>query len=437
MADRIELILQIQRTLLNAHREQCLFHTALETLSIALSAEQAFFFTLPARTDQPFAVWADPASPGQRQPEALAALLADPEPLARLTAGEAVALGALTAVPVRDLAERPVAALGTVGSGADADVLRCVATSFFMALNNTEYFSRLESLEKQDLLTGLPNRSAFQEALERYERGGEDSLGCVYLDADGLHEVNNHYGHLFGDRMLQATAAAIQREFGGRNAYRIGGDEFVIFLHSGDEDQARRSIQRIQAELDQDGYHVSAGTAFRKNVPLVSAMIAHAERQMYANKEAYYATGRRDGHIRKMNLALEKTLREKQDLDLFRAVLAHKYMGVYIVNLGTDAMRAIYIPPFFKSALTTARGKFSRAIQMYAQECMQPAYIARFLSFLNYDATEAELLQGGTPGMRYLKKDGTPVDLHIYLSPNHSPQRRECVWAFEVVAPAG
>ena len=50
-----------------------------------------------------------------------------------------------------------------------------------------------------------------------------------FIDANGLHEMNNDRGHEAGDDMLRAIAEEIRNRFDSKHAYRLGGDEFVIF----------------------------------------------------------------------------------------------------------------------------------------------------------------------------------------------------------------
>lgn len=65
-------------------------------------------------------------------------------------------------------------------------------------------------LANTDTVTGLPNRNAIHQqislALERSER---DETGVVYLDLDNFKKVNDAYGHMFGDQLLQAVSLAI------------------------------------------------------------------------------------------------------------------------------------------------------------------------------------------------------------------------------------
>jgi diguanylate cyclase len=103
-----------------------------------------------------------------------------------------------------------------------------------------ELQTRLENLANTDVLTGLPNRRAFLEALEVHLAIGGD--GHVFLlDADHFKAVNDRYGHDGGDKCLQAIAAHLHRVAGpGDTVARFGGEEFAVLLRGAGDAEARR-----------------------------------------------------------------------------------------------------------------------------------------------------------------------------------------------------
>ena len=96
----------------------------------------------------------------------------------------------------------------------------------------SEAFTQSADRARRDVLTGLRNRLAWEEALARHS----DALvpvGVVLADVDGLKATNDALGHDAGDRLLVAIAAAISNATpaeGGAIAARLGGDEFGILL---------------------------------------------------------------------------------------------------------------------------------------------------------------------------------------------------------------
>ncbi|NDP43595.1 MAG: diguanylate cyclase, partial [Aromatoleum sp.] len=129
---------------------------------------------------------------------------------------------------------------------------------------------KLEQLASFDTLTGLPNRRLLDDRLDQALRralrlGGGAAL--LFIDVDGLKEVNDTYGHDVGDLLLQDIAARLRECVRASDSVgRYGGDEFVIVL----EDGARAAdalcvCQRIVAALadpvDVGGHRVRRGAS--------------------------------------------------------------------------------------------------------------------------------------------------------------------------------
>jgi diguanylate cyclase (GGDEF)-like protein len=109
------------------------------------------------------------------------------------------------------------------------------------------------ALARRDALTGLGNRRAFDEALERVVVGARRSdrpLTLVIADIDDFKSVNDTYGHLEGDRCLREVAAVIANTVRPSDAcFRWGGDEFAVIMPSTDTAQAEAAVQRIAAAV--------------------------------------------------------------------------------------------------------------------------------------------------------------------------------------------
>ena len=108
-------------------------------------------------------------------------------------------------------------------------------------------------LARVDVLTGLGNRRAFDEALDeslgRARRNG--TRVCVIVtDLDGFKDINDVYGHVAGDECLKQAAAALRatvRE--GESCFRWGGDEFAVLVPDAAEGDAAALAARIQASV--------------------------------------------------------------------------------------------------------------------------------------------------------------------------------------------
>jgi diguanylate cyclase (GGDEF)-like protein len=116
---------------------------------------------------------------------------------------------------------------------------------------NRRLLAQLEALSLTDALTGVPNRRAFDQALEREVARAlrhEHPLGIVMLDVDHFKKVNDTHGHEAGDEVLRSFARAIlgaQRK--GDSLYRYGGEEFVALLPHADPSGAALAAGRMIA----------------------------------------------------------------------------------------------------------------------------------------------------------------------------------------------
>lgn len=135
------------------------------------------------------------------------------------------------------------------GSGRNEVFLICSGTDITEERRAQE---RLRVLANTDTITGLPNRNAItQEITEALEQRGESQVGLVYLDLDNFKKVNDAYGHMFGDQLLQAVSLAILGCLEKEQALaRLGGDEFLILAENTSqvvlESMAARIIERLK-----------------------------------------------------------------------------------------------------------------------------------------------------------------------------------------------
>jgi diguanylate cyclase (GGDEF)-like protein len=134
------------------------------------------------------------------------------------------------------------------------DVL--ASTNFLRVPILIEYddFKKLQINAATDALTGLYNRRLFDEycdkELNRAKRYGQQ-LAIVILDLHKLKEVNDRYGHLQGDEILQLAAATLRKTLRASDfAFRIGGDEFALLLPQTDPEQAVTLCRRVRAQYE-------------------------------------------------------------------------------------------------------------------------------------------------------------------------------------------
>ena len=132
------------------------------------------------------------------------------------------------------------------------------------------------------------NRNRYEADLPRIKTRYRKSLACVYLDVNGLHELNNAKGHSAGDTMLKTVAMEIRKQFGADLTYRIGGDEFLVFVPDAPEAETDRKLRKLAETLEKEDYHISAGVQWEEEISSIASLIKAAEKKMYAAKKAYY-----------------------------------------------------------------------------------------------------------------------------------------------------
>ena len=113
-------------------------------------------------------------------------------------------------------------------------------------------------------------------------------MACVYIDVNGLHELNNTKGHDAGDTMLKTVAQQIRNCFGAESAYRIGGDELILFVPDKPAETVDRMCCQLAETLEKEKYYISVGVQWEENVTSFSALIRAAEKKMYMAKKTYY-----------------------------------------------------------------------------------------------------------------------------------------------------
>lgn len=155
----------------------------------------------------------------------------------------------------------------------------------------------LEQLADRDPLVPVGNRRAFLQELERFNalaRRYDTPSSVIYLDVDGMKDINDRFGHAAGDQVLVAIAEALLDNVRASDVVgRLGGDEFGIILAHTDENMAEQkaaSLADMVAGLgvEQDGtavpVSISCGVfTFTGEADVASALEA-ADKAMYEQK---------------------------------------------------------------------------------------------------------------------------------------------------------
>ena len=336
---------------------------------------------------------------------------------------------------VYDVKKRFVGVLGVVNMDKvwkNADYIENVAGTFSLAVNNISSYKSLREMGIIDSLTGLLNRNCFEQTIENLDKNEYRNVACVYIDANGLHNINNRFGHEAGDNMLKAIAQALQSKFGSDKTYRIGGDEFVVFTFGESEKQIEDDIESIKNDIEKQGYSISYGVSFSEVSTNAERFIKQAERNMLDNKYSYYhkksVENNKDG-----DWTISKAHINEHDMDTFLSAVAPKFTGGYIVNFDDDTVRVIYVPEFFKSMLKITNGKFKEALRMYLNEKVDSKYHRNYEPFFDYEWIERQIQEGNVPEIEFERTNGELAKMHIIKAPDYSENHRETVWIFETI----
>lgn len=183
----------------------------------------------------------------------------------------------------------------------DLDVLETLAATAAIALQNAHLFARVQELATTDPLTGVANRRHFFELarleVERAIRYGR-ALSLLMIDADHFKRINDQYGHVVGDEVLQAIA---RRCRGGLREIdtlaRYGGEEFLILLPETNGAQALQAADRLRQIVGDEPVPTLAGFVPVKisigiasmpagSASTVEALLDQADQALYAAKAA-------------------------------------------------------------------------------------------------------------------------------------------------------
>ena len=171
--------------------------------------------------------------------------------------------------------------------------------SFLFIYRDFTYFSsysrryrELNHAVHSDPLSGLANRFGCDVMIERYlDKPIPENLGCIMFDLTNLHEVNTHYGHLQGNRLIRDFSnilhlASANVCFAGRN----GGNKFLAIFEDGDsykmDNFLKKLDQKVQSYNQDPSSHLRIeyhyGIAFHEdsNVCSITDLIALSNRRI-------------------------------------------------------------------------------------------------------------------------------------------------------------
>lgn len=138
-------------------------------------------------------------------------------------------------------------------------ITTCLIHEFVVAEDKLESHKELDSAKTmayRDSLTGVKNVHAYAEATKCIDkRISEDLLfdfGVVVFDLNGLKEINDTLGHETGNKYIKNASSLICNQFKHSPVFRIGGDEFVVFLEGSDFQNTASLVEAFEQQIEQN-----------------------------------------------------------------------------------------------------------------------------------------------------------------------------------------
>lgn len=206
-------------------------------------------------------------------------------------------------------------------------------------------------MAEHDALTGLLNRRRFEQELRRWTDHAlryRRPLALLFLDLDDFKQINDRYGHRFGDRYLAAAAEALAATLRSTDfAARWGGDEFAVLLPETEAPAAARVAEKLLARFHTTRVEVagerlevrtSIGVAvLPEHAAAANELLARADAAMYRAKQS----GRNRWHLYSPSEAESDRAHEKVRwaARLRRALETDQFVLRYqpVVDLGSGA----------------------------------------------------------------------------------------------------
>ncbi|MBR4023349.1 MAG: GGDEF domain-containing protein [Ruminococcus sp.] len=150
------------------------------------------------------------------------------------------------------------------------------------------YVHTTELLLSLDVNTEVFNRNQYLRDIASFSTRKIRSVGCAFVDVNGLHDHNNNYGHDSGDKLLKRVAEKLREIFPKAAIYRIGGDEFTIIFPNCRKRELATGLEEAKASLYKEHIYVAVGMEWRRKNMDIDDMFKVADGMMYDDKNNFY-----------------------------------------------------------------------------------------------------------------------------------------------------
>lgn len=185
--------------------------------------------------------------------------------------------------------------------GENLEFFETIVAQFLIALHNADLYSKMKEMAIRDALTGIYNRGYLNTQVDKFSKNAvafQSSLSVALIDIDRFKQINDTYGHLFGDEVIKKIAEFADHVASKYNgiAARYGGEEFVmVFPECGVNEcrsyveEMRTMVNKLRLECDGQMLHtrVSVGIAsYPETCERVQELLNRADEAMYFSKES-------------------------------------------------------------------------------------------------------------------------------------------------------
>lgn len=173
------------------------------------------------------------------------------------------------------------------------DFLESLCFFIETAMTREKEKKHLQNLSYVDSLTYAQNRNHFNEYLKKNRCKELHFVGVIYLDLNGLKEINDKMGHLAGDTLIIGASYVLQEIFAD-NSYRIGGDEFVVIEQDVLESEFYSKYEMLLKRMKELEISVATGYIWKERCLNLSEILQEADQKMYEDKKRYYSIAQND-----------------------------------------------------------------------------------------------------------------------------------------------
>ena len=186
----------------------------------------------------------------------------------------------------------------------NGDTMATLKNQIITAQNEIKkYVAYAQEKAYYDPLTKLYNRQAYFERVKAINAkiSGEEETNFLVIvyDVNSLKDINDTYGHEFGDIALVESAKVVSNIYGKDNSYRIGGDEFVVILDNVSKDKTEELHEQFNKKIDDYNHNsdelpvelsLSSGLCVfnKESHKEFLDVFREADKSMYKNKKIYH-----------------------------------------------------------------------------------------------------------------------------------------------------